>query len=158
MTSRKPNPDFITACLWIIAKKPSFVSIGKFTSDYTVAIAHVKKTKKQKKNQNKTKKHCQIQVTEERKCTGTYNNIISAENYNTKMVTNSRLSSDREQERFNALYCQTGRTQCANSQFHLTFLTLHELEKQLFSRNFRSRVSHSLSLLKKCLWKHSQCL
>ena len=54
MTSRKPNPDFITTCLWIIAKKPSFVSIGEFTSDYTVAIAHVKKTKKKKKpKQNK---------------------------------------------------------------------------------------------------------
>ena len=157
MTSRKPNPDFITTCLWIIAKKPSFVSIGEFPSDYTVAIAHVKKTKKQKKPKQ-NKKHYQIQVTEEIKCIGTYNNITSAENYNTKMVTNSRLSSDREQERFNALYCQTGRTQCANSQFHLTFLTLYELEKQLFSRNFRSRVSHSLSLLKKCLWKHSQCL
>ena len=54
MTSRKPNPDFITTCLGIIAKKPSFVSIGKFTSDYTVAIPHVKETTK-KKNQNKTK-------------------------------------------------------------------------------------------------------
>ena len=153
MTSRKPNPDFITTCLWIIAKKPSFVSIGEFPSDYTVAIAHVKKTKKQKKPKQ-NKKHYQIQVTEEIKCIGTYNNITSAENYNTKMVTNSRLSSDREQERFNTHYCQSGRTQCAN----LAFLTLHELEKQLFSRNFRSRVSHSLSLLKKCLWKHSQCL
>ena len=55
MTSRKPNPDFIRTCLWIIAKKPSFVSIGEFTSDYTVAIAHVKETKKKKKNQIKTK-------------------------------------------------------------------------------------------------------
>ena len=140
MTSRKPNPDFITTCLWIIAKKPSFVSIGEFPSDYTVAIAHVKKTKKQKKPKQ-NKKHYQIQVTEEIKCIGTYNNITSAENYNTKMVTNLHLSSDREQERFNTHYCQSGRT-----------------EKQLFSRNFRSRVSHSLSLLKKCLWKHSQCL
>ena len=55
MTSRKPNPDFITTCLWIIAKKPSFVSIGEFTSDYTVAIAHVKKTKKKKKTETKQK-------------------------------------------------------------------------------------------------------
>ena len=131
-------------------KRAPFVSIGEFTSDYTFAIAHVKKTKKQNKTKQ-NKKHYQIQVTKGRKCIGTYNNITSAENYNTKMVTNSRLSSDREQERFNALYCQSGRTQCANSQFHLAFLTLHELEKQLFSRNFRSRVSHSLSLLKKCL-------
>ena len=137
MTSRKPNPDFITTCLWIIAKKPSFVSIGEFTSDYTVAIAQVKETKNKKKTKQ-NKKHYQIQVTEEIKCIGTYKNITSAENYNTKMVTNSRLSSDREQERFNTHYCQSGRT-----------------EKQLFSRNFRSRVSHSLSLLKKCLWKHS---
>ena len=112
-------------------KRALFVSIGEFTSDYTVAIAHVKKTKKKPKQK---KKHYQIQLTEERKCIGAYNNITSAENYNTKMVTNSRLSSDREQERFNTHYCQSGRT-----------------EKQLFSRNFRSRVSHSLSLLKKCL-------
>ena len=55
MTSRKPNPDFITTCLWIIAKKPSFVSIGEFTSDYTVAIAHVKKTKNKKKTKTKQK-------------------------------------------------------------------------------------------------------
>ena len=96
-------------------KRAPFVSIGEFTSDYTVAIAHVKKKTKNKKKPKQNKKHYQIQVTEERKCTGTYNNIISAENYNTKMVTNSRLSSDREQERFHALYCQTGRTQGANS-------------------------------------------
>ena len=55
MTSRKPNPDFIRTCLWIIAKKPSFVSIGEFTSDYTVAIAHVKETKKKKKTKSKQK-------------------------------------------------------------------------------------------------------
>ena len=36
-------------------KRAPFVSIGEFTSDYTVAIAHVKKTKNKKKNQNKTK-------------------------------------------------------------------------------------------------------
>ena len=155
MTSRKPNPDFITTCLWIIAKKERYLFQKANLLQITrLQLLMLKKQKKPKQN----KKHCQIQLTEERKCIGAYNNITSAENYNTKMVTNSRLSSDREQERFNTHYCQSGRTQCANSQFHLAFLTLHELEKQLFSQNFRSRVSHSLSLLKKCLWKHSQRL
>ena len=55
MTSRKPNPDFITTCLWIIAKKPSFVSIGELTSDYTVAIAQVKETKNKTKTKTKQK-------------------------------------------------------------------------------------------------------
>ena len=55
MTSRKPNPDFITTCLWIVAKKPSFVSIGEFTSDYTVAMLVLKKQNKKKtKTKQKT--------------------------------------------------------------------------------------------------------
>ena len=40
----------------------------------------------------KKKKPYQIQITKERKCIGIESNMISVENYKTKMVTNSRLT------------------------------------------------------------------
>ena len=52
---KKTKPKFHHSLPLNYRQKPSFVSIGEFTSDYTVANAHVKETKKTKKNQNKTK-------------------------------------------------------------------------------------------------------
>ena len=42
--AKKKNPDFITTCLWVIAKKKkNFILFQQATSDYTVTIAHAKK-------------------------------------------------------------------------------------------------------------------
>ena len=44
-TKKKKNPDFITTCLWVIAKKKkkNVIFFQQATSDYTVTIAHAKK-------------------------------------------------------------------------------------------------------------------
>ena len=43
--TKKKNPDFITTCIWVIAKKKkkNVIFFQQATSDYTVTIAHAKK-------------------------------------------------------------------------------------------------------------------
>ena len=45
--TKKKNPDFITTCIWVIAKKKkkNVIFFQQATSDYTVTIAHAKKKK-----------------------------------------------------------------------------------------------------------------
>ena len=118
---RKKNPDFVTTCLWVIAKKKKKKTSFFFqqaTSDYTVTIAHAKKKKKP----------YQIQITKERKCIGIESNMISVEKLQDKDGYKFVPYSDGEQEVFDTHNCQTGRTQCANSQLNFTSLILYKLK------------------------------
>ena len=119
--TKKKNPDFITTCIWVIAKKKkkkNLIFFQQATSDYTVTIAHAKKKKKP----------YQIQITKERKCIGIESNMISVEKLQDKDGYKFAPYSDGEQEVFDTHDCQTGRTQCANSQLNFTSLILYKLK------------------------------
>ena len=98
-------------------KKKNVTFFQQATSDYTVTIAHAKK-----------KKPYQIQITKERKCIGIESNMISVEKLQDKDGYKFAPYSDGEQEVFDTHDCQTGRTQCANSQLNFTSLILYKLK------------------------------
>ena len=98
-------------------KKKNVIFFQQATSDYTVTIAHAKK-----------KKPYQIQITKERKCIGIESNMISVEKLQDKDGYKFAPYSDGEQEVFDTHDCQTGRTQCANSQLNFTSLILYKLK------------------------------
>ena len=74
------------------------------------------------------KKPYQIQITKERKCIGIESNMISVEKLQDKDGYKFAPYSDGEQEVFDTHDCQTGRTQCANSQLNFTSLILYKLK------------------------------
>ena len=116
--TKKKNPDFITTCLWVIAKKKKKTSFffNKRLRTIRLQLLMLKK------------KPYQIQITKERKCIGIESNMISVEKLQDKDGYKFAPYSDGEQEVFDTHDCQTGRTQCANSQLNFTSLILYKLK------------------------------
>ena len=114
---KKKNPDFITTCLWVIAKKKkNIIFFNKRLRTIRLQLLMLKK------------KPYQIQITKERKCIGIESNMISVEKLQDKDGYKFAPYSDGEQEVFDTHDCQTGRTQCANSQLNFTSLILYKLK------------------------------
>ena len=99
-------------------KKKNVIFFQQATSDYTVTIAHAKK----KKNLIRYK------LRRKKKCIGIESNMISVEKLQDKDGYKFAPYSDGEQEVFDTHDCQTGRTQCANSQLNFTSLILYKLK------------------------------
>lgn len=118
--TKKKNPDFITTCIWVIAKKKKKKRHFFSTSDFGLYGYNCSCQKK--------KKPYQIQITKERKCIGIESNMISVEKLQDKDGYKFAPYSDGEQEVFDTHDCQTGRTQCANSQLNFTSLILYKLK------------------------------
>ena len=112
--TKKKNPDFI-AKKKKKKKKRHFFS----TSDFGLYGYNCSCQKK---------KPYQIQITKERKCIGIESNMISVEKLQDKDGYKFAPYSDGEQEVFDTHDCQTGRTQCANSQLNFTSLILYKLK------------------------------
>ena len=124
---KKKNPDFIITCLWVIAKKKKKTSFffNKRLRTIRLQLLMLKK------------KPYQIQITKERKCIGIESNMISVEKLQDKDGYKFAPYSDGEQEVFDTHDCQTGRTQCANSQLNFTSLILYKLKN-----NCSHEISH----------------
>ena len=116
---RKKNPDFITTCIWVIAKKKKKKTSFFFNKRLRTIRLQLLMLKK---------KPYQIQITKERKCIGIESNMISVEKLQDKDGYKFAPYSDGEQEVFDTHDCQTGRTQCANSQLNFTSLILYKLK------------------------------
>ena len=114
---KKPGFHYNLPLSYSQKKKKNLIFFQQATSDYTVTIAHAKK-----------KKPYQIQITKERKCIGIESNMISVEKLQDKDGYKFAPYSDGEQEVFDTHDCQTGRTQCANSQLNFTSLILYKLK------------------------------
>ena len=113
---KKPGFRYNLPLSYSQKKKKNVIFFQQATSDYTVTIAHAKK------------KPYQIQITKERKCIGIESNMISVEKLQDKDGYKFAPYSDGEQEVFDTHDCQTGRTQCANSQLNFTSLILYKLK------------------------------
>ena len=113
---KKPGFHYNLPLSYSQKKKKNVIFFQQATSDYTVTIAHAKK------------KPYQIQITKERKCIGIESNMISVEKLQDKDGYKFAPYSDGEQEVFDTHDCQTGRTQCANSQLNFTSLILYKLK------------------------------
>ena len=126
-TKKKKNPDFITTCLWVIAKKKKKTSFffNKRLRTIRLQLLMLKK------------KPYQIQITKERKCIGIESNMISVEKLQDKDGYKFAPYPHGEQEVFDTHNCQTGRTQCANSQLNFTSLILYKLKN-----NCSHEISH----------------
>lgn len=118
--TKKKNPDFITTCIWVIAKKKKKKTSFFFNKRLRTIRLQLLMLKK--------KKPYQIQITKERKCIGIESNMISVEKLQDKDGYKFAPYSDGEQEVFDTHDCQTGRTQCANSQLNFTSLILYKLK------------------------------
>ena len=117
--TKKKNPDFITTCIWVIAKKKKKKKSFFFNKRLRTIRLQLLMLKK---------KPYQIQITKERKCIGIESNMISVEKLQDKDGYKFAPYSDGEQEVFDTHDCQTGRTQCANSQLNFTSLILYKLK------------------------------
>ena len=122
---KKPGFHYKLPLSYSQKKKKNVIFFQQATSDYTVTIAHAKK------------KPYQIQITKERKCIGIESNMISVEKLQDKDGYKFAPYSDGEQEVFDTHDCQTGRTQCANSQLNFTSLILYKLKN-----NCSHEISH----------------